>query len=221
MQGARVIRNDAGFTYIGVLFAVVLAGVALSLTAEVWRTTSQRAKEAQLLYVGGQYMQAIQRFRQQGANAPNPPYPKTFEELLRDPRYPDVRRYLRKVFVDPMTGKADWGIVRAPDGGIMGVYSTSNDKAIRVAPTVNGVALDGEKYSDWRFVGDGAVAVAAAPTAPSRSAIAPSIAAAVAAANRTSAPAPAPAPVTAAPSPPVDRGCVMVLENGRVFCRSL
>lgn len=60
---------------------------------------------------------------------------------------PSKVRYLRKVPVDPMTGKADWGLRAVQDdpdstswGGhnVFDVYSESQ-----------GTAADGTKYSDW------------------------------------------------------------------------
>jgi len=141
-----------GFTYIGVMFAIVLAGIAIALTAEVWRTTSQRAKEEQLLFAGGQIVQAIRNFY---LNTPGTArqLPRSLDQLLQDPRTPDVRRYLRKIFSDPMTGKADWILVRSSGGGIAGVYSASDERALRRTPAlVGGIEVGGEKYSDWRFV---------------------------------------------------------------------
>jgi len=44
----------------------------------------------------------------------------------RNSRYPTPRRHLRRLFIDPITGKADWGLVTAPEGGIMGIYSQSD-----------------------------------------------------------------------------------------------
>jgi hypothetical protein len=81
-------------------------------------------------------------------------YPRAFEDLLRDQRKPGIERYLRKAYNDPVTGKSEWGIVKAPDGGIMGVYSSSDDKPWKTS----GFSIlykefeRTEKYSDWKFV---------------------------------------------------------------------
>jgi type II secretory pathway pseudopilin PulG len=203
-------RSASGFTYIGVLFAVALAGVALALTAQVWRTTSQRAKEEQLLFAGGQFMQAIERYRQQSPGTVRQ-YPKSLDDLLQDRRYPDVRRYLRKLYADPMTGKPDWGLVRASDGGITGVYSLSTDKPIRIVATIiNGLPIGGgEKYSDWRFVSDPGSAASSAGVQ----------AAAQTAGGTPSAPAGPAATTQSRPQIDDSAGCRMVVVNNMLFCQ--
>jgi type II secretory pathway pseudopilin PulG len=145
-----VSRSARGFTYLTVLFVIAFMGLGLSLAGEVWHTSVMREREAQLLYVGNQYRRAIERYYVGGLNQ----FPRSLEDLLRDPRKPGIERYLRKLYDDPVTGKREWGIVKAPDGGIMGVYSQSEDKPIKTS----GFALanrdfDGAaKYSDWKFV---------------------------------------------------------------------
>jgi len=78
----------------------------------------------------------------------------SFEDLVLDPRAPDVRRHLRRIYVDPITGKDGWGIVRAPDGGIMGVHSLSDAtplKSASFAPADR--SFEGmTRYSAWQFV---------------------------------------------------------------------
>lgn len=60
------------------------------------------------------------------------PYPNSLQDLLRDNRFPDVRRYLRRNFTDPLTGREEWGIIPAPGGGIAGVFSLSEAKPIKI-----------------------------------------------------------------------------------------
>jgi type II secretory pathway pseudopilin PulG len=139
-----------GFTYLTVLFLVVFMGLGLSVAGEVWHTAVLRERETQLLYAGNQYRRAIERYYLSGLKQ----YPRTLEDLLKDPRKPGTERYLRKLYPDPLAGNGEWGIVKAPDGGIMGVFSQSEEKPIKTA----GFALanrgfeGAEKYADWKFV---------------------------------------------------------------------
>ena len=142
-------RRTNGFTFLGVLFIVAIGGVGLALVGEVWETASLREKEADLLYVGNQYRRAIERYYASGRQ-----YPRTLQDLLKDPRTPAVQRHLRQLYPDPMTVKGEWVLVKAPDGGIMGVHSSSEEKPLKIS---NFKLRDREfegvsKYSDWKFV---------------------------------------------------------------------
>jgi type II secretory pathway pseudopilin PulG len=139
-----------GFTYLTVLFLVAFMGLGLSIAGEVWHTSLMREREAQLLYAGNQYRRAIERYYLSGLKQ----FPRTLEDLLKDPRKPGTERYLRKLYPDPLSGKSEWGIVKAPDGGIMGVFSQSEDKPIKTAgfALVNRDFEGAEKYADWKFV---------------------------------------------------------------------
>ena len=158
-------RNLArGFTYLTVLFVVAVSGILMSATGMTWHTAAQREKERELLFVGDQFRRAIGQYYERtpgGAKA----FPKTLEDLLQDKRYPTVRRYLRKVYRDPITGKADWGLVAAPGGGIMGVHSLSADAPFkRVGFRLADEAFkDQPRYADWQFVYIPAVAPTTKP----------------------------------------------------------
>jgi type II secretory pathway pseudopilin PulG len=152
-------RRERGFTYLGILFAVAVLGVAVAATGQLWHFAQQRETERELLFIGQQFRQAIGQYYShtpEYSQAPGPVkrYPVTLEALLRDPRFPNMVRHLRKLYVDPMTGRAEWGTVMAPDGGIMGVYSLSEDAPIKVANFRDADRqLEGKtKYSEWKFV---------------------------------------------------------------------
>lgn len=144
--------RSRGFTYLGVLYLVAVMGILLAILGQAWHTQVMRERETELLWVGDQYRKAIARFY--GSSPGNARYPRELEELLKDPRRPDTQRYLRKVYADPMTGKAEWGIVKSVDGGIAGVYSLSEDKPFKTAGfRLENAEFEGrEKYSEWQFV---------------------------------------------------------------------
>lgn len=156
----RGANADAGFTYLTILFVVAIMGLGLALAGEVWHTVALREKETELLHVGNQYRKAIQRYYLNGPQQ----YPRALSDMLKDARKPGTERYLRRLYPDPVTGSEEWGIVKGPDGGIMGVHSLSEDKPLKVAgfrPVQQGFER-AEKYSDWKFI----FSPAAQPVAP-------------------------------------------------------
>lgn len=142
-----------GFTYLGVLFAVAMLGISLALIGSSWKTSQQRESEQELLFVGDQFRKAIILYYERTPSFVKA-YPKSFEQLIKDDRYITPQRYLRRVYRDPITLSNDWGIVRSPDGGIMGVYSLS-DKAPRKTahfPEKYAKFANASRYSEWQFV---------------------------------------------------------------------
>jgi type II secretory pathway pseudopilin PulG len=143
---------ERGFSYIALLILIAVMGVAMAATGDLWATASQREKEAQLLFVGHQFRQAIRRFYQQAGAVKR--YPASLDELLLDPRFPEPHRYLRRIYADPITATTDWGLVQGPNDEIIGVYSQSQEKPIKQANfRPEDAAFEGkDKYSDWQFV---------------------------------------------------------------------
>ena len=146
--------GSEGFTLIGLLMIVALMGIALLAVGEVWHVAQKREKEQALLFVGNQFRQAIKAYYSHAPAAnKQQPYPLQLEDLLKDPRYPSTQRYLRKIYMDPMTGLSEWGILKFPNGGIYGVYSLSDESPIkRSSFRPNEKGFEGkDKYSDWKF----------------------------------------------------------------------
>lgn len=141
-------RACGGFSYLWVLMLVALMGVGLTVAAEVHSVASQRDKERELIAIGRQFRTAIGRYYESG----NRQFPNALSDLLRDERVPGVRRHLRKIFIDPMTGKAEWGLVRCA-GRIIGVHSLSKKKPIKQDGFEPEEAALGKKsaYSEWVF----------------------------------------------------------------------
>lgn len=149
---SRQPRSQNGFTYLWMLLLVALMGIALTAVAQVHTTIVQRDKEQALLMMGRQFQTAIGRYYESQVNAGKKEYPASLDDLLLDPRFPGVKRHLRQVFVDPMTGKAEWGLLRV-GGRIVGVYSLSEQTPIKQAnfEATIGHFAGAKKYSDWVF----------------------------------------------------------------------
>lgn len=151
--------------YLGLLFAIALAGIGLAVVGQAWETTRAREREAELLFAGNQYRQAIGAYFRQMALGR---YPPRLEDLLKDPRTPQTTRHLRRMYPDPITGKAEWGMVKGPDGGIAGVYSLSDKEPLKSANfRARDAAFEGKaKYAEWQFVYVPLTSPLIAPAAP-------------------------------------------------------
>ena len=151
---AAVLRGrQRGFTYLGLLFLIAVMGLVLAATGTVASVERQREKEKELLFIGGQFRQAISRYYERSPGGLKQ-YPPNLEALLRDPRFPGSHRYLRKIYADPITGKSDWGLVDGPGGTVMGVYSLSNTKPLKAGnfSEIDKPFEGKTAYADWKFV---------------------------------------------------------------------
>jgi hypothetical protein len=124
-------------------------GAGLAAFAEIASHAAQREKEAELLFRGNAFQAAIASYYRKENR-----YPQSLEHLLEDKRYPMPVRHLRKLYADPMTGEASWGLVEAPGGGVMGVHSRSGSRPIK-SGNFRLQNQDFEKagsYADWKFI---------------------------------------------------------------------
>lgn len=148
-ESRRTMPCQSGFTYIAVLAALVimgvLAGKAQSLTSAVLRAD----RESELLFRGQAYQRAIQRYYESDHGIRR--YPSRLEDLIKDPRFIH-RRHLRELYDDPLGD--GWRLIAAPDGGIMGVASSSEKAPARTANLPAGLEVfeEAESYQDWTFV---------------------------------------------------------------------
>jgi type II secretory pathway pseudopilin PulG len=131
---------------------VVILGLATGLAGQSWRSTMQRAREAELLWRGQQYQQAIASYYAVN-RGPQQMLPVKLEHLLRDPRFPNVVRHLRKLFNDPMTGE-DWELVTDSAERIIGVRSSSELEPFKKAgfPASLDKLQGKNSYNEWEFL---------------------------------------------------------------------
>lgn len=169
MQTGRSGRRGkaGGFTYLGVLFLVALLGLALAGAGQIWSVSAQRAREAELLWVGNQYARALKSYfsRSPGQKA----YPQKIEDLLVDRRFPLPVHHLRQAYRDPLNRDGEWGIVRNARGQIAGVYSQAPGTPLRRAnfPAAWSEFEGAATYDQWRFIADPALRPAQAGIAAS------------------------------------------------------
>lgn len=143
-------KHERGFSYVVLMFAIVLIGLGMTVAARQWKTMVQRELEADLLSKGIEIQNALALYSaamKAGRVVPGEVYPQSLADLTRLPK-----PFLRKVYAEPV-GHGEWELVRAPTGGIMGVRSKSKSKPIRqhdFPPTVR--HFEGRaSYYDWVF----------------------------------------------------------------------
>ena len=166
-RGCRSIRSQEGFTYIGILLAVALIGTQLAVAGVVWSFARARQNERELLFVGNQFRTAITQYYLNPKGLQKE-YPRRLEDLVKDPRHAGTVRHLRKIYTDPITGKVQWGLIKTPDGSIVGIYSLSDKAPIKTANFLpeDKIFENKQRYSDWKFVQTFGTANVASPGAP-------------------------------------------------------
>jgi len=166
----RAIIREEAFTYITALIFVMVIGISLTTGSAYWSTTIAREKEKELLFRGDQIRRAIESYYNGAPGGGSKQYPSTLKDLLKDSRYLATRRYLRKIYKDPVTKDGQWGLIKAPGGRIKGVFSLSREQPIKVGDFQQDYASfeNSEKYSDWRFVYPLEIKTSASSTRASR-----------------------------------------------------
>lgn len=152
-------RRSGGFTYLSLIILVAIIGLVSASTLKLGAMLQRSRAEQQLLDIGAAFSDALQSYAD-ATPAGFPPQPPSLKDLLKDPRFPGVRRHLRKLFVDPMTGNAEWGVTYLGDKlGVLAVYSLSDAKPVKIGNfPVRFQSLAGkQKISEWRFAATGKV----------------------------------------------------------------
>lgn len=144
-------NSQQGFTYVMVLVAVVVTGIFAEVATFYASRSRQMDREAELLFRGTEYRNAIKSYYESGK--PIKSYPRSLSELVKDPRVAH-KSHIRSLYPDPFgVEKAEWKLLRAKDGGISGVSSQSTATPLKTG----GFRLGYEKfenantYGDWVF----------------------------------------------------------------------
>jgi type II secretory pathway pseudopilin PulG len=146
-------ERQRGFSYVMMVAALALVGIALAAAGQAWSEQQRRAREQHLLHVGAAYLRAIQSYYDSSPGTQKV-LPMRLDELLQDNRYAGMKRHLRQLYADPITGGDEWGLVRTSSGAIAGVYSLSERPSLANGTlTVAGHRVRfGGRYRDAQFV---------------------------------------------------------------------
>jgi general secretion pathway protein G len=145
----------AGMTLLELIIACTILLILASAAEPMIRITVVRSREAELRRNLREIRNAIDRYKDMAdsmafqVELTSNGYPPDLDTLVKGVTVAGARkvRFLRRIPLDPMTGRREWGtrsIQDDPDstggggGNVFDVYSESQ-----------GTALDGSKYADW------------------------------------------------------------------------
>ena len=135
-QSIQLFAQEDGFLLLGVLFMILLIMIALAIAAPKMAESIRRDKENETIHRGKQYARAIQMYFNKYGR-----YPSTIDQLVKT----DNQRFLRKRYLDPMTGKDDWRIIHygeatRPTMGLFGQTAQQNGITPTGASTSTGTS---------------------------------------------------------------------------------
>jgi general secretion pathway protein G len=157
----RVAAGEAGYSFIELLVVVSILFVLASAAMPLAQVASQRNRETELRRDLREMRTAIDKFKDavdQGlipsteVKPGSEGYPEKLETLVEGVTAAGDAsgrklKFLRRIPVDPMTGKADWGFRSYQDKPDSTTWGGQN--VYDVFSKAEGDALDGTKYKDW------------------------------------------------------------------------
>jgi type II secretory pathway pseudopilin PulG len=151
VNGSSWYRNSPGFTYTALLAAIVIIGISLGSATKYWQSVIVRDKEEELLFRGEQYRLAIERYfyAVPGINQ----FPQSIDDLMKDSRTVEGKRYLRQKYKDPFTNEDFVEIRDLLSKRILGVHSASEKEPVKQGnfPEPYREFEGKKKYSEWKF----------------------------------------------------------------------
>jgi general secretion pathway protein G len=158
MRGRRNAQGrSAGLTLVELVLACAILMILATTALPLARVTIIRHRETMLRYDLEQLRDAIDRYKDAAdqnkiqVQAGTEGYPPDLDTLVNGVPLNGVQdkriHFLRKVPVDPMTGKTDWGMRSVQDDPTATEWGGTD--VFDVFSRSTGTALDGTKYSDW------------------------------------------------------------------------
>jgi general secretion pathway protein G len=149
--------SQAGLTLLELILTCAILLILSSVALPIARYTAIREKEATLRHNLDEIRDAIDRYKdaadhnQIHVEMGSEGYPPDLETLVNGVRLGTSGekkiRFLRKIPVDPMTGRADWGLRAVQDDPDSRHWSGKN--VFDVYSQSTSTAMDGTKYADW------------------------------------------------------------------------
>jgi general secretion pathway protein G len=146
--------GEAGLTLVELIVTVAILGILASAAVPIARFKVQREKERELRYDLWQMRDAIDKYKDAAdkggfmTKVDSNNYPPDLDELVKGVDIQGKKvKFLRRIPVDPMTGKAEWGMRSMQDDPDSDTWGGQN--VFDVFSKSQGTALDGTKYSEW------------------------------------------------------------------------
>ena len=145
-----------GFTVAELVMVTAIVAIMAVVALPTARFTMQRERESELRLDLRLMRNAIDDYKHlsdQGmiqVEIGTEGYPKSLEDLAKGVAIVgqlNKRKFLRRIPMDPITGKAEWGLRSYQDE--MDATSWGGQNVYDVYSLAKGTALDGTKYKDW------------------------------------------------------------------------
>jgi general secretion pathway protein G len=153
-RSSRRRAGENGLTLVELIVTVAILGILASAAVPIARFKVQREKERELRYDLWQLRDAIDHYKDAAEKGgfmtkiDSMNYPPDLDELVKGVDIQGKKvKFLRRIPVDPMTGKAEWGMRSMQDDPTSDSWGGQN--VFDVFSKSEGTALDGTKYADW------------------------------------------------------------------------
>jgi len=147
-------QRQSGLTLVELIVTVAILAILASAVVPLARFRVKREKERELRYDLWQMRDAIDKYKDAAdrhafqVKVDSQNYPPDLDTLVKGVDAQGKKlKFLRRIPVDPMTGKAEWTMRSMQDEPNSDSWGGQN--LFDVASKSQATALDGTKYSDW------------------------------------------------------------------------